>query len=284
MACSNVLPRAFAVALFTVGIMRIAEARGAVVSYVQGETGEPHATVAIGANQPLPPSGGGLLGRARDAGRRDGDAAQPRSGYCAFPHERRVVFLAREFPEFDLGRVTIVNGVVSGGFETVRPEVVLHTWNTAPVDDYQKWGALEARPTNVHLKTTVVLNGAPDDELVLAFGLPGVSATYEDYLFTDDSVRSVAFWDGATFDLQKATDLPISPYWKASPAQAGATEGLRVQTLIKIGGQWKAPTDWTDEPSHSFCRDTGAEHIEELVVIIPNSQFLDPGKRAKPPG
>ena len=184
--------------------------------------------------------------------------------------------------------VTAVNSALSGGFETVWPKVALHNWNTVPVDDYEKWDALKARPIKADLKTTVVLKGALDAEFVLPVDLPGISATYEDYLFTDDSVRSVAFWNGAAFNLQESSapgTSVFSPYWDPQPAAADATKGVHVQALIKMKNQpdWQI-ADWTNDPVHSFCRDVTAEKIEELVVIISNSQYLDHGKRATPPG
>ena len=182
--------------------------------------------------------------------------------------------------------VGAVDLAIPEGWEGTWPELALHNWNSDPVDDYTKWDGLTDSPWKAALPTVVVLSGASDKEHEIPFDLPKLSTTYEHYLFSDDSVRSVAFWNGATFDLQKEASSPIAPTWDPKPATAAAREGLRVWALVKIKGQpkWQAPHDWTDEPSHAFCRDVAAERIEELVVIISNSQFLDPGKRAKPPG
>lgn len=183
-----------------------------------------------------------------------------------------------------MNAVKAVDGALTGGFDKIWPEVALHNWNAGPVADYKGWDGMENRPTKYSQYPPVALGNGSDREYTITYDLPKLSTTYEHYTFPDSRVRSVMFWNGATFDLQKGMDSPISPYWKVSPAPASATEGVRVQALIKIGDQWQAPADWTDEPSHTFCRDLVTERIEELVVIISNSQFLDPGKRAKPPG
>jgi hypothetical protein len=47
---------------------------------------------------------------------------------------------------------------------------------------------------------------------------------------------------------------------------------------------WYRPDLVPIRSAATYCRDVAAERLEELVLIISNSQFLDAGKRAKPPG
>lgn len=181
--------------------------------------------------------------------------------------------------------VGAVDLAIAGGWERIWPEVALHNWNTEPVRDYFNWDKLEATPGKAEVATIVTLNGAPERDFELPFDLPKLSAKYEHYVFGDAAIRSVRFWNGATFDLQKSAGPLFSPVWDPKPATAAAREGIRVQALIKIKGQdWQAPADWTDEPAVTYCRDVAAERLEELVLIVSNSQFLDAGKRARPPG
>ena len=49
-------------------------------------------------------------------------------------------------------------------------------------------------------------------------------------------------------------------------------EFLRIEVLKKIGGTWRAPEDWTAEPYKQFCLDKKDERLEELLVIVSNSQ------------
>lgn len=181
--------------------------------------------------------------------------------------------------------VGAVDLAIAGGWERIWPEVALHNWNTAPVRDYFNWDKLDKKPAKVDRATFVVLSGAPDKEYTLPYDLPKLAAKYEHYEFLDAAIRSVRFWNGATFDLQKSTGPLFTPVWDPKQATAAAKEGVRVQALVKIKGHdWQAPADWSDEPAVTFCRDVAAERIEELVLIVSNSQFLDAGKRAKPPG
>jgi hypothetical protein len=54
---------------------------------------------------------------------------------------------------------------------------------------------------------------------------------------------------------------------------------LKLIAVKKIGGQWQAPEDWTDESTKFFCRDKQAERVQELVLIVSNS---DPDPNAAP--
>ena len=49
-------------------------------------------------------------------------------------------------------------------------------------------------------------------------------------------------------------------------------EFLKIAVLKKIGGTWRTPEDWTAEPYKQFCLDKKDERIEELLVIVSNSQ------------
>ena len=49
-------------------------------------------------------------------------------------------------------------------------------------------------------------------------------------------------------------------------------EFIKLQALKKIGGQWQAPEDWTAERYKQFCLDQQDERIEELLLIVSNSE------------
>jgi hypothetical protein len=46
------------------------------------------------------------------------------------------------------------------------------------------------------------------------------------------------------------------------------TRGAKVQAIIKKGGKWQAPEDWSMFPFKAFCRELKDERIEELVIIL----------------
>ena len=97
-------------------------------------------------------------------------------------------------------------------------------------------------------------------------------------------MRSVAFWNGVTFNID-LREIPLAGLqYDPKPATAETRKGARVQALIKIEGQdWKRE-DWTDRPFVTFCRDAADERLRDLVIIISNSEFKDRDRRLKPEG
>jgi hypothetical protein len=158
-----------------------------------------------------------------------------------------------------------------GGFEKMWPEFVKHNWNEPPVDDYQKWddqilGAYpeEGGPLPVGVAT-------PDFSISLPYDLPRVSAIYHHLTF-DNQVSSVIFWNGVTHKLSLFDSDCCGKVYAPEPFTGDAKKGARVQALIKIDGQDWQIADWTDRPFVAFCRDVLAERIDELVLIISNSE------------
>lgn len=54
------------------------------------------------------------------------------------------------------------------------------------------------------------------------------------------------------------------------------SEHLKLTAVKKIDGQWKAAEDWTGDRTKFFCRDKAAERLQELLLIVSNSDN-DPG-------
>jgi hypothetical protein len=49
-------------------------------------------------------------------------------------------------------------------------------------------------------------------------------------------------------------------------------EFMKVQVKLKIGGSWRDFEDWTAEPYKQLCRDRKDERVEELILIVSNSE------------
>jgi hypothetical protein len=47
---------------------------------------------------------------------------------------------------------------------------------------------------------------------------------------------------------------------------------IKLQAVKKIGGRWQAPEDWTAESTKSFCLDQRSERVQELLLIVSNSE------------
>lgn len=72
----------------------------------------------------------------------------------------------------------------------------------------------------------------------------------------------------------------VSPLMLSNPlGSMPQAQHLKLIAVKKIGGQWRTPEDWTAEPTKYFCRDKVAERVEELLLIVSNS---DPDPNAAP--
>lgn len=47
---------------------------------------------------------------------------------------------------------------------------------------------------------------------------------------------------------------------------------MKVQALRKIGGKWQTPEDWTNDAFKTWCLDNQDERLEELLLIVSNSE------------
>lgn len=79
------------------------------------------------------------------------------------------------------------------------------------------------------------------------------SIIYEKLKFTDPTVHTVTFTNPIAGD-------PDNQY-------------VKLWVVKKIAGAWQAPEDWTEQPIKAFCLDAKAERLEELLVIVSNSEI-----------
>jgi hypothetical protein len=153
-----------------------------------------------------------------------------------------------------------------GGLDKVWHDFALANGNTPPVDNYMNWDSLAARASTRAghaLKGPATIGRDLSSEYSLVT-LPGqteviyaldavvdyMAATYYRFVFRDAEVRSVAFYN---------------PF-KGMPHVA-------VQALYRVEGQAWRLENWTYTMQRNFCRDLKAERLEELLVIISNSDF-----------
>jgi hypothetical protein len=175
-----------------------------------------------------------------------------------------------------------------GGAKEVWPRFALATWNDAMAgvqDDLATWDSADPRldwglkkvfdlkdaGANVgDPSTTVKLDGLPGKTFKLMGAAPQVTggvaierlSIHADYLkFTDEAVRSVVY-------VNIAAVAPQDPNFK-------------IQAMVKKGGSWGNPEDWTKVQMKGFCRDVTDERIEELVIIYSNSDTRRPSEPIK---
>jgi hypothetical protein len=171
-----------------------------------------------------------------------------------------------------------VDHAIPGGFDALWSEFTLDNWNAQPVTDYFDWDSLTSGVSKLTTPLAVKLDGEPDANELITVNLPRLSATYRHFKFTDDEVRTVVFWNGATKILRQTDEFETE---EASDAQK---KGGRIRALVKIRGRDWRVEDWTNRGSVPFCRDTKDERIDELVLIISNSEFSDRNRRLQSAG
>lgn len=154
------------------------------------------------------------------------------------------------------------------GFQAAWPEFARYNLNRTPVDDYDKLDQLKDRAPVTSRRTP---HGKPDEHVPLSFELPHLSAVYVRAAITSDA-RSFAFLNGYTFRLSTTVPAGEEAFGLRYTTEAlsdGDRHGRSVWAIVKKGGQWQNPDDWSDRPSVNFCLDA-ADRIEEVVLIFTN--------------
>lgn len=146
-----------------------------------------------------------------------------------------------------------------GGFERQWPEFALYNWNRMadggePYRYYHTWDKIKHKAKE-HGPIKVKLDGQSSAVETMSHFLPYLSADYFHYDFdSDKKIRRIDF---------------INPVYST-----GAIPGAKVQAIVKIRGQpWKPAEDWTGVATKRFCRDRPNEDVEQLVIVISNSQY-----------
>lgn len=153
----------------------------------------------------------------------------------------------------------VLDNVLPGGLAERFNEFALYNWNQAPVDFYKQWDAQKLGITNVKnsaLRTVHVnLNGTFAQRYALDVNIPPLSARYYRFVFDDPSARSVIFTNGLTPNASQAS----------------------LQFLAhSAGGGWEIIQGNATHGRSFFCQDDPAKKIDELIVILTNTNWQDP--------
>ena len=155
-----------------------------------------------------------------------------------------------------------VDSVLVGGFEETWPRFLVRNWNRPPVDQpdgYRRWDRLNdtvyvwGARQDVETRADPVTKKIqfPFDPTGNAGSLPYLAGHYQHFAFRS-SVRSVVFHNTIA-----EMGQPHTSVWG----------------IVKIGGTWKDPEDWTHEFQLAWCRDDSKEDIEELAIVFGNSDW-----------
>ena len=174
--------------------------------------------------------------------------------------------------------IEAVDEALNGGFAKVWPQFAKDNWNQKPVDDYTQWDSLTAGAKKHPIKIRTSTGTAIWE---IDYELPHLSASYHHILFSEED-SSIIFWNGVTHKLTLQSSECCGSGYVVEPFSGDEKKGARVQALIKLSGQndWQV-ADWTERPFVKFCRDNLAERIDELLLIISNSD-KDRERKLKP--
>jgi hypothetical protein len=168
-----------------------------------------------------------------------------------------------------------------GGFAMVWPDFVVAVANKEPFDVFRQWDDVDQEPDyngttyrdheeQIDLSSYHFNNGQDGYRSIDWLGDEHLSATFNSYQIVDEDVRSITFYNGYYSNVTEETS-ETGNYYVPLPRPEAETRGLKVEALIKIAGQEWIREDWTYFPVRTFCRDTLADRVEEVIIITSNS-------------
>ena len=138
---------------------------------------------------------------------------------------------------------SVVSGAL-GDFGELWRDFTLKNWNRDPVTDYKDLDSLTA---GARAREQEVRVGETELQVDI---MEYLGAIYEKFTFHDD-VHTVVF---------KNT--------------LAGVEHAGVMAIKKVDGEWQDPEDWSDDPEKEFCFDRPSESLDELIIILSNSDAV----------
>ncbi len=160
--------------------------------------------------------------------------------------------------------LTAIDSSINGGFRDAWSKFSALLWNLELSSPFKE----DLLTGQAQVQQDFLLEGKqPKEILTFRADVQHLAAHYYRFSFSAASpdVRSVGFYSNT-----RLQDI---------------SAGARVTAQIKLAGQDWSAEDWTDSPGVSprlFCRDFARERLEELVIIVSNSQFSDRTSRLQP--
>lgn len=179
------------------------------------------------------------------------------------------IFADVEGPDGD-DLYAVINADIEGGWEARWPEFAFYNLNLPPFNFYEqrdgltrRWGQWQnAWITDLRLNgksflTHYLADG--DGDPSFPWPVNNLAISYQEFKIADD-VRLLAF----------ANTFVGKQY-------------IHVQALIKRQGQpWQAPENWTGRKWTVLCQDDPAGRVENLIIIISNSNWTADGEIGAP--
>lgn len=160
---------------------------------------------------------------------------------------------------------------------TLFPDFAVKNWNRDIFNNYQTVDKLTAK---VPYQYQDQIGGVTDKKYFVLKPDKGdfeyLTATYYDFIFNDATARTVSFYNGISDKLSNKTgaiwsDLNSTSY-VTSALPYDSFKQMNIVALIKMNNTWTRE-DWTSTPQKFYCRDQASERIQELVLIVTNSNW-----------
>lgn len=187
----------------------------------------------------------------------------------------------------------IESAIVAAGssFHKEWPKFVAANWNRDTINTYF---TADIMVENVDLNgdETFTLPAGGTGSLTHAVSLKHASAAYYRVVFGSSAARSIAIVNGLSFKAESVDLTGFGNNLAFTGLDALARQGASLQVFVKVNGAWKSgPTNLTNVPWFTVCRDDPAGKIDEMIFMYGNSEIgpsapnytaLEP--RASPPG
>jgi len=169
----------------------------------------------------------------------------------------------------------IESAIVAAGssFHKEWPKFIAANWNRDTIKTYFN---ADAMVVNVDLNgdETLTMAAGGTRSLTHPVTLEHASAAYYRVVFGDSASRSIAIVNGLSF---KAESVDLTG-WGNNLAFTGLNalqrQGASLQVFVKVNGAWlNAPTNLTNVPWFTVCRDDPAGKIDEMIFMYGNSEI-----------
>lgn len=163
-------------------------------------------------------------------------------------------------------------GDAGSSFHQEWPKFIAANWNRETIKTYRDADGLTDQ---------VDLNG--DDTLTLSGGTAYVghdvaikhaAAAYFRVVFSDSTSRSITIVNGMKFRAGAENQTGFGDNIFFTGLGTLDRQGASLQVFLKVNGAWlSAPSDLSNVPWFSICRDDPAGKIDEMIFMYGNSEF-----------
>jgi hypothetical protein len=145
--------------------------------------------------------------------------------------------------------LAVVDQQMQGGFREQWRNFAIENWNQPPVDYYRQYDGLTVQPDPAD---EFVIESPGIDEFIV--DVDHLTAYYLRFRFPDRDLKRIAIFN---------------------PIAGAGDPDVALGAIMKIDGTWRAPQDWTDRSHEFFCRDEPNQNLEELILVISDSNWQD---------